>query len=118
MYIRTKQEMVHLNHKISKELIMVSAPAIPIAKGVFRSWGNSVALRFPTEVLKLAAFSEGVEVGFHVSQEGEVVLRSSYPVADDQEGLRALFLTLRGSAPDGVKIQEDELYEPTGDELI
>ncbi|MNG21309.1 hypothetical protein D3C84_1056560 [compost metagenome] len=96
----------------------MSAPAIPIAKATFRPWGNSLALRFPTEVLKMAAFSEGVEVGFHVSDEGEVVLRPSLPAADDQEGLRALFLSLRGSAPDGIKSQEEELYEPMGDEII
>jgi len=107
-----------LKHKTPKELIHMSIPAAPIAKATFRRWGNSLALRFPTEVLKLAAFSEGVEVGFHISAEGEVVLRPLYPAADDQEGLRALFLSLRGSASDGVKSQEEELYEPMGDEMI
>ncbi|MFB9324708.1 AbrB/MazE/SpoVT family DNA-binding domain-containing protein [Paenibacillus aurantiacus] len=105
-------------HKPSKELINVSAPANPIAKATFRPWGNSLALRFPTEVLKMAGFSEGVEVGFHVSDEGEIVLRPTLPAADNQKGLRALFLSLRGSAPDGVKCEEEEFYEPMGDEMI
>jgi antitoxin component of MazEF toxin-antitoxin module len=105
-----------LSHKTSKGLFNVTAPAEPLAKGTIRAWGNSLALRIPSEVLKVTRFGEGVEIGFHVSDEGEVIIRTAFPEADDQDGLRALFLSLRGASKTGVR-SHDEMYEPMGDEI-
>ena len=91
--------------------------AEPVAKGTIRSWGNSLALRIPSEVVKLTKIGDGVEIGFHVTDEGEIVIRPSYPAADDQEGLRALFLSLRGKSKPEVRSHEEE-YEPMGDERV
>ncbi|OPA79272.1 hypothetical protein BVG16_09285 [Paenibacillus selenitireducens] len=107
-----------MEHKVSEGLIHVVAIAEPIAKGTIRTWGNSLALRIPSEVVKISKLKDGVEVGFHVSADGEVVLRASYPNADDQESLRALFLSLRGSSRPGVRSHEEEPYEPMGAEQI
>ncbi|NMO96458.1 AbrB/MazE/SpoVT family DNA-binding domain-containing protein [Paenibacillus lemnae] len=83
-----------------------------------KSWGNSLAVRIPSEVAKQAKLSEGTNVNFHVSEDGNIVLRPAYPAADDQEGLRALFLSLRGSSKSGIKAHEEEFVEPVGDEII
>lgn len=111
--------MILLDHKNSKGMIKVTIAAEPIAKGTVRNWGNSLALRIPSEVIKMTHLSEGIEVGFHISDDGEVVLRpaATYPEANDQNSLRKLFLSLRGSSKSGVRSHE-ELYEPMGDEII
>lgn len=100
-------------------MIHVTVVAEAIAKGTIRNWGNSLAVRIPSEIVKLAKFKDGAKIDFHISDNGEIVLRPvSYPDADDQEGLRALFLSLRGSSKPGVRSHEEELYEPMGDEQI
>lgn len=111
--------MILLNYKNSKGMVEVTVATEPIAKSTVRSWGNSLALRIPSEVIKMAKFTEGVEIGFHISDDGEVVLRpvAAYPEANDQDSLRKLFLSLRGSSKSGVRSHE-ELYEPMGDESI
>jgi hypothetical protein len=60
---------------------------------------------------------EGVEIGFHVSEKGEVVIRPIFPAAENQDDLRALFLSLRGTSQPGVRSHE-ESYEPAGDEIV
>ncbi|MFY0543131.1 AbrB/MazE/SpoVT family DNA-binding domain-containing protein [Brevibacillus sp. H7] len=106
-----------MSHQTSKGLITVTALAQPVAKGTIRKWGNSLALRIPSEVVKLTKLGDGVEVGFHVSDKGEVVIRPVFPAADNQDDLRALFLSLRGTSKPGVR-SHDESYEPVGDEII
>ncbi|MGE6552640.1 AbrB/MazE/SpoVT family DNA-binding domain-containing protein [Bacillus mycoides] len=111
--------MNHSNTNNSKGMIHVTVVAEAIAKGTIRTWGNSLAVRIPSEVVKMAKFKDGVKIDFHISDNGEIVLRpASYPEADDQEGLRKLFLSLRGSSKPGVRSHEEELYEPIGDEEI
>ncbi|WP_223065907.1 AbrB/MazE/SpoVT family DNA-binding domain-containing protein [Paenibacillus caui] len=107
-----------MEHQTSKGLIHVVAAAKPIAKGAIRTWGNSLAIRIPSEVIKMTGLGDGVELGFYLSSKGEIVLRRAYPEADDQEGLRSLFLSLRGSSKPNVRSHEEELYEPMGDETI
>lgn len=89
-----------------------------LAKGQIKSWGNSLAVRIPSEVARQAHISEGTSVNFHVSDDGNIVLRPAFPAADDQEGLRALFLSLRGASKPGVRAHEEQFVEPIGDELI
>lgn len=96
--------------------MIVTAQMKPMASGIIRTWGNSLALRIPAEIIKMTKLGDGVEVGFHIADTGEVVLRPVQPAAaESQEDLRALFLTLRGSSKPGVR-SHDEMYEPMGDE--
>lgn len=90
----------------------------PIAKGKIKTWGNSLAVRIPSNVAKEAGISDGSDISFHVSEEGNIVLRPSYPAADDQEGLRALFLSLRGSSKPGVRAHEEQFGYAMGDEIV
>ncbi|WP_176444869.1 AbrB/MazE/SpoVT family DNA-binding domain-containing protein [Paenibacillus herberti] len=95
----------------------MTIPAEPIAKGTIRTWGNSLALRIPVEVSKVAKLNEGTEIGFHVADNGELVLRPAFPASNDQQSLRELFLSLRGSSKSDVRSHGD-VEEPMGDEII
>jgi antitoxin component of MazEF toxin-antitoxin module len=83
-----------------------------------RKWGNSLAVRIPQEVSELVKFADGVEIEMHVTQNKEVLLRPSFPAADDQEALRKHFLLLRAKCKPGMTAHEEIFTEPMGDEII
>ncbi len=108
-------------YKRSKELINVTVTAKPVGKSTIRPWGNSLGIRIPADVLKLARLAEGVDVEFLVSNNDEILLRPKrLPDADDQEGLRALYLSLVSQVTPEVEghKEEDRLWEPVGDEIF
>lgn len=98
----------------------MTVSSVPIAKGTIRPWGNSLAIRIPSEIVKMTKFADGIEVGFHVSDNGEdIVLRPNVsPAADDQDSLRALYLSLTSKVTSNMEGHEDEdsQWEPMGDE--
>ena len=104
--------------KDKEELIQMTIALKPTAKGRIKTWGNSLAIRIPSDVAKEAGLSDGSDISFHVSEEGNIVLRPSYPAADDQEGLRELFLSLRGSSKPGVRAHEEQFGDAMGDEIV
>lgn len=107
-----------MDQKPNEELIQVTIGMRSLAKGQIKSWGNSLAVRIPTEVARQAHITEGSNVNFHISDDGNIVLRPAYPAADDQEGLRALFLSLRGASKPGVRAHEEQFVELLGDEIL
>jgi antitoxin MazE len=110
-----------LEYKRSKELINVTVTAEPVGKSTIKPWGNSLGIRIPADVLKMARLAEGVDIEFLVSDNDEIVLRPKrFPDADDQEGLRALYLLLASQVTPDMEGHEDEdnLWEPMGDEIF
>lgn len=83
-----------------------------------RKWGNSLAIRLPVEVTKLVNFEEGIELDIFVSENKEIVLRPTFPAADDQEALRAHFLALRAKCKSGMRNHEEVFAKPMGDEIF
>lgn len=83
-----------------------------------RKWGNSLALRLPSEVANHVNFKEGSEIEMLVSENNEVVLRPLFPNPDNQEALRAHFLALRDRCKPGMIAHEEQFQEPMGDEMI
>lgn len=53
-----------------------------------------------------------------VSENKEIVLRPTFPAADDQEVLRAHFLALRAKCKPGMRNHEEVFAEPMGDEIF
>lgn len=82
-----------------------------------RKWGNSLAVRIPQEVSEVVNFADGVDIEMFVTEGKEVLLRLSYPVADDQEALRKHFLLLRAKCKPGMIAHEEIVTEPMGDEI-
>ena len=69
----------------------------------------------------MARLAEGVDIEFLLSDKGEVVLcPKRFPDADDQEGLRALYLSLVSKVTVDIEghEEEDNLWEPVGDEIF
>lgn len=110
-----------MNYHRSKELVNVTVAAEPVGKSTIKPWGNSLGIRIPADVLKMARLAEGVDIEFLVSDQDEIILRPKrFPDADDQEGLRALYLLLASQVTpnmDGRK-DEDDIAEPVGDEIF
>jgi antitoxin component of MazEF toxin-antitoxin module len=46
-----------------------------LGSGKFGKWGNSTAARIPAEVLKAANITDETNFNFHVTTEGDIVLR-------------------------------------------
>lgn len=90
----------------------------PVGRGTLGKWGNSVGLRIPSEVLKVAGVAEGTDLEFYISTDGSIVLRPKRESEiSEQERLRALYLSLTAQVTpemDG----HDEDWEPVGDEII
>lgn len=84
-----------------------------------RKWGNSLAVRIPQEVSELAKFKDGVEIDMFVTDNGEVVLKTTYPAQNDQKSLRKHLLTLRAkSKAAGINPHSEMFADPVGDEII
>lgn len=84
-----------------------------------RKWGNSLAVRIPQEVSELAKFKDGVEIDMFVTDNGEVVLKTTYPAQNDQKSLRKHLLTLRAkSKAAGINPHPEMFADPVGDEII
>jgi antitoxin component of MazEF toxin-antitoxin module len=90
----------------------------PIGKSTLGKWGNSVGVRIPSEVLKIAQLTEGVELEFYLTTEGEILLRPKLvEELTEQERLRALYLQLTAQVnPEAEGHNED--WEPLGDEVF
>jgi antitoxin component of MazEF toxin-antitoxin module len=101
------------------KVIHVTVATEPMARGVVKTWGNSLAMRIPAEVAKKYKFADGVEIEFLPSEFGFLVKPHVYPVADDQEGLRAFYLSLVAQVTTDMEGYEEEeaLWEPMGDEI-
>ncbi|AIQ15100.1 hypothetical protein PDUR_26950 [Paenibacillus durus] len=91
---------------------------VHMANTTIRKWGNSLAVRIPQEVSELVKFADGVEVEMYVTENNEVVLRPSFPTADDQDALRRHFLSIRAKCKAGITAHEETFAEPMGDEII
>lgn len=104
------------------KVVQVKISTEPMAKGVIKTWGNSLAMRIPADVAKLYKFVDGVEIDFLPSENGSgfYVQPHAYPQADDQEGLRAFYLSLVEQVTPDMEghEEEDALWEPAGDEII
>ncbi|MNU99950.1 SpoVT / AbrB like domain protein [compost metagenome] len=91
---------------------------IKLATTVVRKWGNSLAIRIPTEVKDHLKFiNEGAEIEM-IAANGELLVRSVYPESDDQESLRQHFLMLRSKSVPGTEAHEEMFAKPVGDEVI
>ncbi|MGU3471707.1 hypothetical protein ACLBWT_11210 [Paenibacillus sp. D51F] len=86
---------------------------------MIKTWGNSLALRISADVAKMYKFADGVEIEFLPSDAGFFVQPHVYPAADDQESLRAFYLSLVSQVTDEMEGYEDEeeRWEPVGDEI-
>ena len=90
----------------------------PIGRGMLGKWGNSLGVRIPSEVLKVAGVAEGTELEFYISTDGSIVLRPQRKSEiSEQERLRALYLSLTAQVTPETE-GHDEDWEPVGDEII
>ncbi|GEM_PF-1221578 len=88
----------------------------PIGRGTLGKWGNSVGIRIPSEVLKVARLSEGADLDFYLSTDGSIVLRPKRESGlSEQERLRALYLELAAQVTPETEGHEED-WEPMGDE--
>ncbi len=112
----------YTNHKNESKVIDVTIAKEPLARGVIKTWGNSLALRIPADVAKMYKFSDGVEIDILPSTTGSgfFVQPHLYPQADDQEGLRSFYLSLVAQVTPDMEghEEEDSQWEPMGDEII
>jgi antitoxin component of MazEF toxin-antitoxin module len=101
-----------------KGVRQMAALDIPIGRGTLGKWGNSVGVRIPSEVLKVAGVAEGDDMDFLVSTDGSIVLRPKCKLElTEQERLRALYLSLISQVTPGIE-GHDEDWELMGDEII
>jgi antitoxin component of MazEF toxin-antitoxin module len=103
--------VVFLNHEQKKGLVYMTTATV-------RKWGNSLAVRIPQEVSEIVRFSDGVEIEMYVTENKEVLLRTVFPAADDQEALRKHFLSLRAKCKPDMVAHEEMFAEPMGAEII
>lgn len=90
-----------------------------MATATVRKWGNILALRIPQEISELLNYKDGVNVEMIVKDNGqELVLKTTFPEADDQLALREHFLSLRSKCKPGMENHEEVFEEPKGDEII
>lgn len=103
-----------------RKVISMTVTNEPMARGVIRTWGNSLAVRIPAEIAKLYKFSDGVEIEFLPSDRGFFVQPHTFPQAEDQEGLRDFYLSLVSQVTPDMEDYDDEdaLWEPVGDEIV
>lgn len=84
-----------MENKRHKDLVIVTVTTIAVGNSTIRPWGNSLGIRIPIEVLRMARLTDGVDIEFLVSDNNEIVMRPNrFPEAEDQESLRALYLSL------------------------
>ncbi|MFD2328966.1 hypothetical protein ACFSR7_06860 [Cohnella sp. GCM10020058] len=104
------------------KVIHVRAATEPLARGVIETWENSLALRIPANIAKMYRLADGVEIDFFPSEPGHgfFVKPRAYPQADDQQGLRAFYLSLVAQVTSDMKDQqeEDAVWEPVGEEMV
>lgn len=110
------------NKQKESKVVHVRVATEPLARGVIKTWGNSLAMRIPADIAKMYKIADGVEIDFLPSETGNgfFVQPHVYPQADDQEGLRAFYLSLVAQVTPDMKghEEEDALWEPMGDEMI
>lgn len=88
-----------------------------MSNATVKKWGNSLAVRIPSDLAKNINIEDGSEVT--ISSDGQVLTISPIlPKADDQQGLRNLFLRLRAQSKAGAGSDEDVFAEPMGDEVF
>jgi antitoxin MazE len=81
-------------------------------------WGNSSAIRIPTQILKCLNLEEGAEIQIMVTPENDLLLRPTVKPQESNEELRAhLKLLLSKFKPDSPRHGEIDLGIE-GDELI
>jgi antitoxin MazE len=110
-YIQMRMVVVLLNQEQKKGLVYMTTATV-------RKWGNSLAVRIPQEVSELVKFTDGVEIEMYVTENKEVLLRTAFPAADDQEALRKHFLSLRTKCKPDMVVHDEMFAEPMGDEII
>ncbi|MEK4327482.1 AbrB/MazE/SpoVT family DNA-binding domain-containing protein [Paenibacillus sp. FSL R7-0312] len=81
-------------------------------------WGNSLAVRIPQNVAEQLNLKDGTKVEMIVRGNIEVVIRNTFPAAEDQEALREHFLALRARSIPGMVNHKEIFADPEGDEVI
>ncbi|WP_322906663.1 AbrB/MazE/SpoVT family DNA-binding domain-containing protein [Paenibacillus campi] len=82
-----------------------------------KKWGNSLAVRIPTDIAKSLEFVDGTEVRIE-HKDNQIVITPVFPEADDQEALRALFLRLRSGTKPGSETMQELFADCVGDEHL
>jgi len=112
---QSAEEIVAETIEQAQQMTVLEAP---IGRGTLGKWGNSVGVRIPSEVLKVAGVAEGTDLEFFISTDGSIVLRPKRGTEmSEQERLRALYLSLTAKVTPDMN-GHDEDWEPVGDEII
>lgn len=111
MYIHSAKGMLYLNHEQQKGMVFMTTATV-------KKWGNSLAVRLPIELTNRVNITDGIEVEMTITENKEIVIRPTFPPADDQEALRAHFLALRAKCKPGLGKHEEVFAKPIGDEII
>jgi antitoxin MazE len=111
MYIQKEGEEVYLVNKKQKDMI-------PMTTATLCKWGNSSAIRIPSQLLKQLNLEEGAEMEITVTLENEILLRPLVKPLEPNEDLRAhMRMLLSKIKPDSPHHEEID-FGIEGDELI
>ncbi len=62
---------------------------IPMANTTLSKWGNSIAVRIPSQVVKRLNLEEGLELQIEITPEQDILLRPIQKNQETNEALRA-----------------------------
>ncbi|QJD86125.1 AbrB/MazE/SpoVT family DNA-binding domain-containing protein [Cohnella herbarum] len=101
-----------MEHKMNEGLKPMTLLDSVLGGGKVGKWGNSLGIRIPSEVMKLAKIKEGAELDFFLSTDGDVVMRLKKTEDDlvggiDREFYTSLLNKMRASVTPDMQAHEE-----------